>query len=99
MTTVETVRFQLAEGVDLADFLKVNQQVENEYMARRPGFVARTTALSKDNEVLVVVTWASQADAEATMGAFFGAPETQQFLAAVDKTTVSSGSYSVVEYA
>jgi hypothetical protein len=99
MTTVETVRFRLSDGVEVSDFLKLNQKVENEYMALRPGFVARQTALSEDNEVLVMVTWASEQDADATIGAFYGAAETQDFLAAVDKSTVSSGRYSLVEYA
>jgi hypothetical protein len=98
MATVETIRFHLNEGVDVSDFLKRNRKVEDEYMRLRPGFVSRQTALSEDNEVLVTVTWASDADADATMGAFFGAPETQDFLAAVDKTTVSSGRYAVVQY-
>jgi hypothetical protein len=97
-SVVETVRFRLNDGVEVSDFLKLNERVENEYMALRPGFVSRQTALSADNEVLVLVTWASEQDADATIGAFFGAPETQEFLAAVDKQTVASGRYALVKY-
>jgi hypothetical protein len=99
MTTVETIRFKLLDGVAEADFRVHNQKVENEYMALQPGFVSRQSALSEDGEWLVVVHWASVEDADATIGAFYGAPQTQDFLAAVDKTTVQSGRYQVVEYA
>jgi len=95
---VETIRFKLRAGIDETDFLKRNYRVENEYMARRPGFQSRETARSADGEFLVTVHWASRQDAEATIGAFFGEPETQEFLAAVDVSTVSSGSYEKIEY-
>lgn len=95
---VETIRLRLRDGIEEADFLCRNHRVETEYMARQPGFLSRETARSADGEWLVVVHWASKEAAEATIGAFFGAPQTQQFIAAVDTDTVSSGSYELVEY-
>jgi hypothetical protein len=92
--TVETIRFKLRDGVCDADFRRLNQRVEDEYMALRPGFLSRETSRSADGEYLVVVHWASREDAQATMGAFFAAPETQGFLGAVDTSTVRSGSYT-----
>jgi heme-degrading monooxygenase HmoA len=97
MTTVETIRFRLNNGVNDVDFLRRNYKVENEYMARRPGFRSRETARSEAGEWLVTVHWATEQDADATIAAFFGAPEAQDFLAVVDKTTVSSGRYELVE--
>jgi len=99
MTTVETIRFKLRAGLEDADFIKRNQKVENEYMALRPGFRSRETSRSADGEWLVIVHWATEEDAKATIAAFFGAPETQDFIAAVDTSTVSSGSYALVEKA
>jgi hypothetical protein len=98
-TTVETIRFKLRAGLAVADFIERNQKVENEYMSLRPGFLSRETSLSADGEWLVVVHWATEEDAAATIAAFFGAPETQDFIAAVDTGTVSSGSYALVEKA
>lgn len=98
MSTVETIRFRLREGVDDAEFLRRNRQVEDQYMRLRPGFRDRQTARSDDGEYLVSVQWATVADADATIAAFFGAPETQEFLAAVDLQTVASGRYQLVEY-
>ena len=98
MSTVETIRFKLREGVEHADFLRRNHTVETEYMERRPGFKSRQTAVSDDGEYLVQVQWATVEDADATISAFFGAPETQDFLAAVDVSTVASGRYQLVDY-
>jgi len=98
MQTVETIRFHLLDGISDEDFLRRNRRVEDGYMSLRKGFRSRSTARSADGEWLVTVHWESSADADATMASFFGAPETQEFLAAVDKKTVSSGRYEQVDY-
>ncbi|MDH6216893.1 antibiotic biosynthesis monooxygenase family protein [Streptomyces pseudovenezuelae] len=97
MTVVETIRFKLREGVDDAEFQQINRTMEKEYMQPRPGFLSRRTALSGEGEYLVVVEWRSPEEAEATIGVFFAAPETQDFLAAVDVRTVQPGRYALVE--
>jgi hypothetical protein len=96
MSVVENIRFRLVDGVTEADFRERDKKVHFEYMAQRPGFLSRASSVSADGEWFVVVHWATQEDAQATINAFFGAPETQDFLAAVDKTTVASGSYTLV---
>jgi heme-degrading monooxygenase HmoA len=98
MTTVETIRFKLRDGISDDDFRRRNHQVETEYMAKRPGFIARETTRSDEGEYLVIVHWASAEDAEKTIAAFFGAPQTQSFIAAVDVSTVSSGRYTAVQH-
>jgi hypothetical protein len=98
MSTLETIRFQLRDGVGESQFLRLNRQVEDDFMARRPGFRARQTARGKDGEWLVSVQWATAADADATGAAFFGAPETQDFLSVIDAETVSHGYYELVNY-
>ncbi|HZB33880.1 MAG TPA: hypothetical protein VE465_27210 [Streptosporangiaceae bacterium] len=98
MSTLETIKFQLRDGVVESQFLQLNRQVEDQFMARRPGFRSRQTARGKDGEWFVSVQWATSADADATGAAFFGAPETQDFLAVIDATTVSHGYYELVDY-
>lgn len=93
MSTIETIRFRLRDDIDTEDFLRRNRHVETEYMERRPGFQSRETAVSEDGEWMVSVHWATPEDADATIAAFFGAAETQDFLAAIDLPTVSSGRY------
>lgn len=97
MSVLETIRFHLREGVSDEDFLGRNQTVEREYMAKRPGFSARWTSKSATGEWLVVVRWNSVAEAEATINEFLKAPQTQEFLAVVDPSTVSLGHYELVE--
>ncbi|MFF8287828.1 antibiotic biosynthesis monooxygenase family protein [Streptomyces sp. NPDC016309] len=96
MSTIETVQFKLVPGTETAVFEDLDRKVETEYMARRPGFVSREVSRSEDGEYLVIVHWATPEDADATMNGFFGAAETQDFLAAVDKTTVRSARYAKV---
>lgn len=97
MSTVETIRFRIKDSVAEESFREINSRVELEYMKKRAGFVSRETLLSPDGEWLVIVHWADAAAAEATIGAFFGAPETQEFIAAVDTSTVAPGRYQPVE--
>ncbi|NUT92899.1 MAG: hypothetical protein HOY78_12840 [Saccharothrix sp.] len=96
MAVVENIRFRLVDGISEADFRERDKKVHFEYMSLRPGFLSRSSSVSADGEWFVVVHWATPEDAQATINGFFGAPETQDFLAAVDKTTVASGSYTVV---
>ncbi|WP_116201224.1 cupin domain-containing protein [Amycolatopsis circi] len=96
MSTIETIRFKLRPGVSESAFRALNHEVETRYMAQRPGFRARETALSDDGEWFVSVHWATAEDAKRTVDAFFTAPETQKFLAAVDVSTVASGSYQLL---
>jgi hypothetical protein len=98
MSTLETIRFQLNDGVVESQFLQLNRKVEDDFMARRPGFRSRQTGRGPDGEWFVSVQWASAADADATGAEFFGAPETQAFLAVIDKATVSHGYYELVDY-
>mgnify|MGYP001059634378 CR=1 FL=1 len=93
---IETIRFKLLPEIDHSDFLRRDRKVHDGYMALRPGFRSREVSRSEDGEYLVIVHWDSAEDAEATISAFFGAPETQDFIAAVDVSTVSSGRYEVV---
>lgn len=94
MSMVETIRFHLRDGVADADFIPLNEKVD-QYMATRPGFQSRETLHGDDGEWLIVVHWSSPEEAEPTISGFFSAPETQEFIAAVDPSTTSHGRYHV----
>lgn len=96
MSTIETIRFKLRNGVSESEFRTLDHEVETGYMALRPGFRSRETSLSADGEWFVSVHWATAEDAKLTVDAFFSAPETQAFLSAVDISTVSAGSYQLI---
>jgi hypothetical protein len=63
---VETHTFRLADGVAEAAFLATDKEVQETYNADRKGFVRRTTARGSEGEWIVVVLWASRADADAS---------------------------------
>ncbi len=74
-------------AVDVEPFYLDQHEVTNQ---------ERSVVSNADGEYLVTVHWATREAAQATMGAFFSAPETQGFLGAVDTGTVESGSYELV---
>jgi heme-degrading monooxygenase HmoA len=96
MSCVETVTFRLKPGVEESEFLQHNRQVQEEYLARRPGFRARQTARGESGEWLIIVHWDAADDAEATMSEFGAAPETQGLLSTIDYESLAARSYSVV---
>ncbi|MGM1064481.1 hypothetical protein [Saccharothrix sp. Mg75] len=97
MAIVETIRFRLVDGFDEAKFREINIKMQREYMEPKPGFVSRQSAIAEHGEWLIVVTWASPEAAQAVISAFYGAPETQDFLSAIDLSSVQPGSYTLVE--
>jgi heme-degrading monooxygenase HmoA len=97
MTILETIRFRLRDGFDDEDFIGRNQRVEHGYMEHRPGFLSRRTAHSEDGEWLVFVQWATLQDAQATIESFMQAPESKEFLEAVDPSTVAQARYELID--
>ncbi|MGP0031119.1 MAG: hypothetical protein ACLPVF_11510 [Acidimicrobiales bacterium] len=64
MSVVETTTFRLAAGADEKSFLASDRRVQTELVPNQPGFLRRTTA-RRDDRWLVVVLWATDADAAA----------------------------------
>nr|BFE52909.1 hypothetical protein GCM10017745_63360 [Saccharothrix mutabilis subsp. capreolus] len=98
MAIVETIRFKLVDGFDVEKFREINIRMQREFMEPKHGFLSRRSAVSADGEWLIIVTWTDQLAAQAVISSFYGAPETQEFLAAIDLSTVQPGSYTLVEY-
>lgn len=57
-------------GISLAEFLAIDKEMEQKFVAKQPGFLSREVAVSKDGEVFAFVRWASLKDAEAAAAAF-----------------------------
>lgn len=78
---IEIATFNLAEGVTPEEFAVLDKAVENEHVAKQPGFVARKTAYNaEEREWLVTVYWESLADADASMNSFANAPAAANFM-------------------
>ena len=65
MAVMETTTFRLADGVDEAAFLQVDEQARTGFLYHQPGMMRATTARADDGEWIMVVLWASYEDADA----------------------------------
>lgn len=61
-------------GVSMAEFLAIDKEMENKFVAKQKGFKSREVAVSKDGVVFVIVHWASMKDAEDAAAAFMKDP-------------------------
>ncbi len=86
---IEIVRFKLAAGVSAQDFLALDRVVEIQHVAKQPGFLRRESASAAGGEWLVIVHWASAADADASMTSFAAAPAAAAFMRGLDVNSMS----------
>ncbi|MEM1241042.1 MAG: antibiotic biosynthesis monooxygenase [Cyanobacteria bacterium P01_H01_bin.26] len=91
---VEVATFKLKEGVTPDEFYVVDQAVETQHVSQQPGFISRESAVSDDNEWLVIVHWRSIADAEASMASFSSAPATAEFMGKLEIDTMVMKRYT-----
>ncbi len=85
---IEVVRFKLAPGVSTAAFLALDQAVEREHVAKQAGFLRRESASAPPGEWLVIVHWASAADADASMASFEAAPAAAAFMKGLEVSSM-----------
>lgn len=69
--TIELVRFRLLPGKTAADWLKVNEKI-NDWMKAQPGFQFRSVSEAEDGEWWDLVYWASMEAALAAGEKFMG---------------------------
>lgn len=94
---VEIVTLKLKEGVSFADFVPIDKAVETEHVSQQPGFISRESVAGDDGEWLVIVHWASVADADASMSTFMDAPAAGEFMNNIDADTMVMKRYSKPE--
>ncbi|MEO1520716.1 MAG: antibiotic biosynthesis monooxygenase family protein [Cyanobacteria bacterium J06633_2] len=91
---VEVATFKLKEGITSDEFYAVDQAVETQHVSQQPGFISRESAVSDDNEWLVIVHWRSIEDAEASMASFSSAPATAEFMSKLEVDTMVMKRYT-----
>ncbi|HWC39260.1 MAG TPA: hypothetical protein VG476_12055 [Acidimicrobiales bacterium] len=97
MAVIEVQNFRLAHGVEAAEFLDADKRLQTELMLRKPTFLRRTTARGADGDWLVIVLWASQADADTSNAQFDRHPARVDFTALVDEATVTWRRYETLD--
>ncbi|MDX2319698.1 MAG: hypothetical protein QNK26_03765 [Moritella sp.] len=91
---IEVVTLKLKEGVSYSEFAPIDKAVEDQHVAKQPGFISRESAAGENGEWLVIVHWQSTQDAEASMASFMRAPAAQKFVDNIDGSTMVMKRYS-----
>ena len=91
---IEIVTLTIRDGISVDHFAALDKAVEREHVALQPGFVSRESATGENATWLVIVHWASTADAQASMATFADAAAAAPFLAAVEPDSMTMTRYS-----
>lgn len=91
---IEVVTVKLLDGVSYADFAVIDKAVETDHVSRQPGFISRESAPGEDREWLVIVHWASNEDADASMSTFMDAAAAKMFMSSIDADSMMMKRYS-----
>lgn len=85
---IEIVSFKLAAGVSQAQF-ETAAEGASAFISAWPGFVRRRLSVDAEGTWTDHVEWRSMADAEAAAIAIGGAEGVQDFLAAIDMSSIA----------
>lgn len=94
MKVLETVEFQLKDGVDEAQFLIANQQISH-WLAELRGFESRIIARNQDGWIDCTL-WADDACATEAKHAFMAEMCTTDFIRMIDEASVTMHYRAVV---
>jgi hypothetical protein len=94
---IEILRFRLGGGVEEADFLAVDQRVQQEFASQQPGLLRRTTARGDDGGWIVIDLWRSAADADACDARWEHDEVTQAFMRLLDRSSVATERYQELD--
>lgn len=93
-SVIEVVTLKLKAGVSYSEFAPIDKAVEEQHVAKQPGFISRESAAGENGEWLVIVHWQSTQDAEASMASFMSASAAQTFVDSIDGSTMVMKRYS-----
>lgn len=93
---IEVTTFQYKSTINADDYWKEDAKVEDIYTSKQPGYISRHSGYSEDkNEVVVVVYWKTNADAEASMQKFMEDKSVVDFANMIDGPTMKMARYTV----
>ena len=90
---IEIVTFKLKSGVMPSTFAPIDKAVEQQHVAKQPGFISRQSAAGEGGEWLDIVHWKTSKDADASMASFMSAPTAQTFMSHIEPNTMSMTRY------
>ena len=93
---LEITSFQYKDTVNPDYFWKEDAKIQETYTSKQPGFISRESAYNEEgNEVLVVVRWKSETDAEASMNKFMNDTSVAPYAKMIEGSTMKMMRYNV----
>ncbi|MFK7803760.1 MAG: MBL fold metallo-hydrolase [Anaerolineae bacterium] len=91
----EVITVKLLDGSDADDFVAANQALEESYITKQPGFIAREVGVSEDGEWVIIVHWETAADSAASIAKFEEAPGVETFMSFLNFETMTNTVYNI----
>jgi hypothetical protein len=93
---IEVTTFKYKASIETEDYWQEDANVEDIYTSKQPGFIKRESGFSEEkNEVVVVVYWKTNEDAEASMQKFMQDSSVVKFANMIDGSTMKMARYTV----
>ena len=93
---LEVTTFKYKETVDTDAFWKRDAEIEADYTSMQPGYISRESGYSPDNnEVVVVVRWRTDEDANASMNKFMTDESVKDYVDMIDGASMKMARYNV----
>ena len=91
----EVITVKLLDGSDADAFVAANQALEESYIVKQPGFIAREVGVTEDGEWVIVVHWETEEDSAASIAKFEEAPGVETFMSFLDFETMANTVYAI----
>ena len=93
---IEIVTLKYKSTVNADDFWKEDAKIQKDYTSKQPGFISRESGYSNgENEVLVIVRWKTEIDADASMQKFMEDKSVVDFVNMIEANTMKMKRYTV----
>ncbi len=93
---IEVTTFKYKTTADVNAFWARDAEIEADYTSMQPGYISRESGYSPDNnEVVVVVRWRTDEDANASMNKFMSDASVEDYAAMIDGASMKMARYTV----
>lgn len=92
---IEVTTFKYKQNVNAEEFWKEDAKIQDIYTSKQPGYISRESGYADNGEILVLVKWESNADADASMKKFMEDQSVMTYANMIDGLTMKMNRYLV----
>jgi len=92
---MEVTTFSENDGVDPTTFKQRDAKIEANFTSKQPGFIKRQSGVNEKGEYVVIVYWATMADADASMGKFMKDGSVADYAKMIDGPTMKMSRFAM----